>query len=179
VQFRARTGWALVMGLALGGCSNIDFESFQKPDFVTNLRLPSASPPAAAAVLPAVTAEDLVDGEGSCAGAPQNPAVAATEAAGGDLVTVPANAATATGGIGLTMTECDVVKRAGPPEKVQLGSNERAERTLVLTYLRGLRPGIYNFTAGRLVTIERAPEPPAPVKPAKPPKPAKPKRATT
>jgi hypothetical protein len=167
------------MWLALGGCSNIDTESFRTPDFVTNLRLPSASAPATAAVLPAVTAADLVDGEGRCAGAPQNPAVAATEGADGDLVTVPANAATATGGIGLTMTECEVVKRAGPPEKVQLGSNERAERTAVLTYLWGLRPGIYNFTAGRLVTIDRAPEPPAPPKPAKPAKPAKPKRAAT
>ena len=29
-----------------------------------------------------------------------------------------------------------------------------------LTYIRGARPGIYRFTAGRLTSIERAPEPP-------------------
>jgi hypothetical protein len=39
---------------------------------------------------------------------------------------------------------------------------------VVLTYLRGPAPGIYRFTAGRLLSIERAPEaPPAPEKPRK------------
>ena len=35
------------------------------------------------------------------------------------------------GGIALEMTECDVVKRAGAPEQVELGTNERGERTVV------------------------------------------------
>ena len=65
-------------------------------------------------------------------------------------------------GIALDMTECDVVKRAGQPEKVDFGTNERSERTVVLTYIRGPRPGIYRFAAGRLTIVERAPEPPAP-----------------
>jgi hypothetical protein len=74
------------------------------------------------------------------------------------------------------MTECDVVKRAGIAEKVEIGANGRSERTATLTYLKGQRPGIYYFTAGRLASMELAPEPPAPAKPAK--KPAKPtKRA--
>jgi hypothetical protein len=30
----------------------------------------------------------------------------------------------------------------------------------VITYIRGPRPGIYRFTAGRLTSIERAPEAP-------------------
>jgi hypothetical protein len=66
------------------------------------------------------------------------------------------------------MTECDVVRRAGPVEKVDLGANERGERSLVLTYLRGPLPGIYRFTGGRLLSIERAPTAPAaPEKPQK------------
>jgi len=98
-------------------------------------------------------------------------AAAGVEGPSTDPMTVPANASQALGGIGLQMTECDVVKRAGAPEKMELGTNERTERTLTLTYIRGTRPGIYSFVAGRLVTIERAPEPPAPPKPAKSAKP--------
>jgi hypothetical protein len=92
---------------------------------------------------------------------------------GADPVTVPPDAALAASGIGLSMTECDVVRRAGTPEKVELGRNERAERALTLTYIKGTRPGIYKFVEGRLVVIERAPEPPAPPKPVRPVKPAK------
>lgn len=77
------------------------------------------------------------------------------------------------GGVALEMTECDVVRRVGIAEKVDLGANERGERTAVLTYLGGLRPGIYRFVAGRLVSIERAPEPPAPSRPARKKKPAR------
>ena len=82
--------------------------------------------------------------------------------------------------IALDMTECDVVKRAGQPEQVDFGTNERSERTVVLTYLRGARPGIYRFAAGRLTSIERAPEPPraAQAGAAKPQPPPKPRHAT-
>ena len=63
------------------------------------------------------------------------------------------------------MTECDVVRRAGPVEKIDFGVNERGERTVTLTYMRGPMPGIYRFAGGRLVSIERAPAPPpAPAK---------------
>jgi hypothetical protein len=75
------------------------------------------------------------------------------------------------------MTECDVVKRAGPPEKLDVGTNERGERKVTLTYIQGPRPGIYYFAAGRLTTMERAPEPPTPPKTARPAKPKpKPKK---
>ena len=74
--------------------------------------------------------------------------------------------------IALEMSECDVVKRAGIAERVEIGTNERKERTARLTYVNGQRPGIYNFAAGRLTSMERAPEPAAPAKPGK--KPAKP-----
>jgi hypothetical protein len=65
------------------------------------------------------------------------------------------------------MSECDVVKRAGSPEQVQIGANDRNERTAVLTYIRGPRPGIYHFTSGRLTLMERAPEPPPQPKPVR------------
>ena len=58
------------------------------------------------------------------------------------------------------MTECDVVRRAGAPEQLQIGADERGDRAVVITYIRGPRPGIYRFAAGRLVSIERAPEAP-------------------
>ena len=35
------------------------------------------------------------------------------------------------------MTECDVIRHAGAVEKIELGANERGERSLVLTYLQG------------------------------------------
>ncbi len=78
-------------------------------------------------------------------------------------------------GIALDMTECDVVRIAGVTDRVELAANERNQRSLVLTYVNGPRPGVYRFVGGRLVSIERGPEPPAPAKPAKPKK--KPKQA--
>ena len=79
--------------------------------------------------------------------------------------------------IALEMSECDVVKRAGIAERVEIGTNERGERTATLTYISGQRPGIYPFAGGRLtVDGARRPSRPPPPKPAK--KPAKPaKRA--
>jgi hypothetical protein len=100
-----------------------------------------------------VTAADLVNADGQCA-AEQ---VAAAPNPDGDGS--PQSAGTVAGGIALQMTECDVVRRAGAPEQLQIGTNERGERTAVITYIRGSRPGIYQFAAGRLTAIERAPEP--------------------
>ena len=54
-----------------------------------------------------------------------------------------------------------------PCPGTEIGANDRNERTATLTYINGQRPGIYNFTAGRLSSMERAPEPAAPAKPAK------------
>ena len=71
-----------------------------------------------------------------------------------------------TSGIALQMTECEVVQRAGGPDGIEFGS-EGGERSVVLTYTRGARPGIYRFAGGRLYSIERAPEPPDAAKPQK------------
>jgi hypothetical protein len=81
---------------------------------------------------------DLLTAEGQCS------------AAGSDQEAVPV-------GIALHMTECQLVRLAGPVEKFELASGSRDQRLLVLTYLQGPHPGIYRFSGGRLVVIERAP----------------------
>jgi hypothetical protein len=156
--------------LALGGCTSVvDWESFKAPD-VSIFRPRTVSTVREAQLRP-VTAEDLVDNEGRCA-APVASATPEPDQAAPQPAPVPLIPA----GIALEMTECDVVKRAGVPEKIQLGTNERNERTLTLTYINGERPGIYIFTSGRLTAMERAPEPPP--KPKPPARRAKPKPKT-
>jgi hypothetical protein len=68
-------------------------------------------------------------------------------------------------GISLAMTECQVVGVAGYTDRVEIGANQRGERTVTLTYLGGVRPGIYHFRSGRLVEMERVAEPAQPKKP--------------
>lgn len=167
-------GVATFLALALAACSSVDLTSFRLPT-PGELRLPAMNAPVPVEVRKPVPPEELVDSEGRCAASPMAAAEAAPEPTSSDPVTMPMNPAFAVGGIALGMTECDVVKRIGPPEKIALGTNERGERTLTLTYTGNVRPGIYSFTAGRLVSIERAPEPPAPPRPVRPAKPAKPK----
>jgi hypothetical protein len=108
-----------------------------------------------------VTAADLVNAAGQCTSESEQAAADPTAAGAAPLVA---------GGIALQMTECDVVRRAGPVEKIDFGSDDRGERIVTLTYLRGPWPGIYRFAGGRLVSIERAPgPPPAPAKQQKAP----------
>jgi hypothetical protein len=102
--------------------------------------------------LRAVTAADLVNADGQCPMATaEAPPGSATDAAQPGMVP---------GGIALQMTECDVVRRAGSPEQVQVGAEPNGDRSVVMTYTRGPRPGIYRFAAGRLASVERAPEAP-------------------
>ena len=102
-----------------------------------------------------VTAADLVSADGQCAmTAAEAPATPDAASDG-----MQQQASLLPGGIALQMTECDVVRRAGAPEQIQIG-DERGERSVVITYIRGPRPGIYRFAAGRLTSIERAPEAP-------------------
>jgi hypothetical protein len=162
VQFAALTAI-----LVAGGCSLPDTDSFRgmspsnlfRPMSVTNFR---------ERVLPPVSAADLVDANGNCAGAPV--ASGDPSAPGGALP----SEATLPGAIALEMTECEVVRRAGVAARIDIGANDRRERTATLTYTRGDRPGIYSFTDGRLKAMELGAEPPAPEKtvkkkPAKPP----------
>src|SRR5262245_17691178 len=149
------SAFAVVAGLpVVGACSTDSFSNINvipkpdlRPDWLTysgnreEFTLRPAGP------------ADLVGPEGQCA--------AAGAPADGDA-SPPEAPASAPGGIALQMTECDVVRRAGAPERVELGTNERGDRTAVLTYTRGTRPGIYRFANGRLVSVERGPEPEAP-----------------
>jgi hypothetical protein len=157
---------AAALALGLPACSSDFSVSNLLPRANTfvpeSLSLGSAAP--AYEVRPA-TAADLVDQQGQCAGSggPAGPEGAQP------------GAPVSSGGIALQMTECDVVRRAGPPDQIELGSNERGERALTLTYIHGPRPGVYRFAAGRLASIERGPQPPAPPPAAKPkPAPKKP-----
>jgi hypothetical protein len=117
-----------------------------------------------------VTAADLITTEGQCASVGPGPAAAAAPP-GQDSEGNPPPVLIQ-GGIALEMTECDVVRRAGAPDRFEFGTTDRGERSVTLTYVNGPRPGIYRFAAGRLASIERGPEPPAPAKPAKAKKPA-------
>jgi len=99
-----------------------------------------------------LSATDLVAADGQCSASSADQ-VRGEQATAGQ---VPAGTP-APGGISLQMTECEVVRRAGPVEKIELGANPRGERSLVLTYLHGPSPGVYKFVGGRLVSIERAP----------------------
>jgi hypothetical protein len=163
-----------VIAPAIGACSadmglnNVTFTptpepSRAKPDWATFSGNKSEF------TLRPVTQSDLVGPEGQCAGGPGQVA-----AAPGEPV-LPATVPTVQGGIALQMTECDVVKRAGATEKVDIGTNDRGERAVTLTFTRGPWPGIYRFDNGRLTSIDRAPglppaaskgQKPAPKKPA-------------
>jgi hypothetical protein len=144
------------LALCLGACALPEAESFRAPDASALFRPMSVSN-YKDRILPPVTPADLVDANGSCAG---------TAASGENVPMIPA-------AIALEMSECDVVKRAGIAEKVEIGTNQSRERTATLTYFKGQRPGIYHFTAGRLAAMELAPEPASPKPAKKPDKPAK------
>jgi len=129
-----------------------------------------------------VTPNDLIGADGSCVA--QGQATALTENDG----SVPETNVEAlqgqgalpqvSGGIGLAMTECEVVQRAGVPTQFEIGADGQ-ERVTTITYTQGLWPGLYRFRGGRLVSIERVavPEPPKTKKPA--PKSAKPASGPT
>lgn len=146
---------AVLSACAAGGFNpaDINVPKFQVRNLDTNPTMPSIAP------LGPVPPDQFVGPDGGCAAVP----AAATP---GPATATPGPAAVS-GGIGLGMTECDVVGRAGAPENIEVSANERGQRAVVLTYIRGARPGIYRFVSGRLTVIERAPEPPAPPKPVR------------
>ena len=160
---------AVAMAGVLGGCADVGWDSgtlFRKPVDVagrsagytySDLQESRQARP--------VSDSDLVDANGSCpaAAAPGSDASASSE------------------GVGLGMTECEVVARAGSPNSVQLGRNPNGDRTAVISYQSGPRPGIYHFERGRLTQMDRvevAPPPQAKKKPAKTKKPASGNSAT-
>ncbi len=176
---------ALVLIVALAGCAKNDYDTsaawFSKPLDLFGRRSGYAySDLSDARHDRPVTANDLVDANGACpapAAAPTSPASAppASEAAPNPAQAPAANALTASG-VGIGMTECEVVARVGQPSAVNLGQNARGDRTAVLTFRAG-RPGVYRFVGGRLAEMDRLDEPPPPPQAAK--KPAKKKSAKT
>lgn len=142
----------------LAGCGAADFslkdaEWFNRPTRMFNSRSLTLETPPLSDDRP-VSAADLITAEGYCAGMAPGDANALTDA----TATAGAAPVPATGGIGIGRTECDVARVAGQPDNVSIG-NEAGGRVTVLTYVRGPRPGIYRFTAGRLVSMERGAEP--------------------
>jgi hypothetical protein len=162
--------------LALAACAMPDTDSFRLPDTATMFR-PMSVTSFKDKPLPPITPQDLVDAEGRCAdalvavegsGDQAGGAAAADQPGQGAVSLQQAGVPMIPPAIALDMTECDVVKRAGVAQKVEIGSNRAGERVATLTYLGGSRPGIYHFAGGRLNAMERAPEPPPqPKKPGK------------
>lgn len=147
------------LALAVGACSSDlslnNLTLAPKPD--TLLRKPDWATFSTGKndfLLRPLTPADLVSAEGQCAAAPG-------PVSGFADPTAPGSAPSATGGVALQMTECDVVRRAGPVEQIDVAVDDRGERTVVLTYVRGPLPGVYRFSAGRLVSVDRAPAAPA------------------
>jgi hypothetical protein len=122
-----------------------------------------------------VTAEDLVSSEGAC---PGMAAAAAPTNANALSDGTPAPAPAGNGTVALGHTECDVVRGIGAPTSVNISNNQRGERLTVINFSQGSRAGIYTFTAGRLSSVERGPDPVAEPKAAKPKK-KKPAQAPT
>jgi hypothetical protein len=186
VQFRSNRSAALAaltVAVALCGCANVDFDTsqswFAKPLDVAGHTSGYSFSELQEAKLRQhpVTASDLVDASGACPppAAPQQQPAPGNQAAAPALA--PDTQSLLGGGVALGMSECDVVFRAGLPSSVQLGKNPNGDRTAVLSYNGGPRPGVYHFERGTLMQMDRvevavAPQP-AKKNPAKPAKTAK------
>ncbi len=174
---------ALAIAVALGGCANVDYENkdawFSRPfQFVSrNGGYTFSELQESKARAQPITANDLVAANGSCPPPVQHAPAAAAANQPGSAPAATDTSALLGGGIALGMSECDVVFRAGAPNAVQIGKNPNGDRTAVLTFNTGPRPGIYHFEAGALMEVERVQTAPAPAqtakkKPASPPKPS-------
>ena len=145
---------------ACGSVQNIipDPAGFRLPDRSTFLPTTSNSYAFPISPTASVGAAELVDGQGACAGA----------------AAVAPDAAATPRGVGLDMTECEVVRALGQPQAVEITPQPGGQRRIVMKYKTGERAGNYEFVAGRLTGIERGDEPPPPVakkQPGKKPKP--------
>jgi hypothetical protein len=173
---------ALAMAATLGGCANVDLSTdqgwFRKPmDFIGRGSGYTYSDLQEARLNKPITDADLIDSNGACpAAAAMQPQPTSSDQAASPGA--PGTPPTSFGeGVGLGMSECDVVTRAGGPNNIQIGKAPNGDRTALLTYDSGPRPGIYHFERGRLTQMDRVdvPAPPPPPKVAKK-KPAKPKK---
>jgi hypothetical protein len=175
---------ALPIAAALCGCSNLGLDSdqawFRKPFYLTGQTSGyTFSDTQQTRQDRPITANDLVSASGSC---PPPAVTAQAQPAPGGASPAAAPAAAPDGSsllgepVGLGMSECDVVWRAGAPGNVELSQSPNGDRTAVLTYQSGSRPGIYRFVGGRLIEMDgvaptEAPPQVAKKKPAKNKKP--------
>jgi hypothetical protein len=173
---------AATLALALAACS-MDSGLFSKGDSKPDATYTMHQAPKGDSKQRVVRAEDLIDASGRCPGeavpaAPQALNFTAGPQSGPATATPPPPAAgggtpPVSTGVGLGMTECEVVRALGHTDRIEISTNERGQRSVTLTYLTGARPGIYRFVAGQLVSLERAGDAPAEPKPTKPKKAAK------
>lgn len=156
----------LSAALVMGGCAMPDTVSFRAPESSSLFRKFSVASTLNEKALAPITSADLVDASGRCAAA----YVPAAGDQPSDISLRDAGVPVIPASIALDMTECDVVKRAGIADKVDIGAGQGADRSVTLTYLRGDRPGIYRFAEGRLKSMEMSPEAPSSARTAKPAK---------
>lgn len=135
----AATAGLLASAVLLGACSGVTLPKLGLDSQSAGSEPLRPAPP---------PAEELVGADGRCSN-------------------LPADASPTGTPVGLDMSECEVVRRAGIPERVEIEADPRGQRTAVLTYSSGLQAGLYRFVAGRLAMVERLPEPPAPQRPAR------------
>jgi hypothetical protein len=167
---------ALAMAVALAGCGNTNLDTsaawFSKPVdlFGSRAGYTYSSLDESKQERP-ITANDLVDANGACPGAAVPAPVPMPVQSGPDNAgtspAVSADGALIGGGVAIGMSECDVVARLGQPTATNLGRNPNGDRTAVLTFNGGPRPGLYRFAGGRLVEMDRVEVPPPPPEPAK------------
>ena len=169
----------LLLGPALAGCGSAsdilsrDADWFSRTGrvFVRNVSIetPPLTPDRP------VTPEDLVSADGACPGMAPPPGTADANALADGTSGNPPPVRGGT--VALGHTECDVIRGIGAPSNVNFSNNGRGDRVAVVSFSQGPRAGIYTFTAGRLSSIERGPDPVAQPKAAKP-KPKKKPAAT-
>jgi hypothetical protein len=158
---------ALAMAVALTGCADVDFDTaqawFAKPLDVLGTKSGgyTYSELQEAKRQRQIGANEMIDSSGACppAAAPQPPPASGNQAATSALP--PDTASLLGSGVALGMSECEVVYRAGQPTAVVLGKNPNGDRTAVLTYTSGPRPGVYHFERGALMQMDRVEEPAA------------------
>ena len=176
---------------AYSGALSKPFKAFDAPDWATGrsttrIQLGPTGP---------VAPEEFVNADGSCPPepAPSGPAAVAPPAqpVAAAPPTDPARMErlepdgaappmpTFNGGVALGMTECQVVRRAGSPSNISIGADEKGTRKVVLSYLGGNSPGIYEFQGGRLKEISAAPVQEKPTKQQKKKQKTKPPKAAT
>ena len=164
-------GAALALAVALSGCAGSDYEAnawFKKPLnlFGNNLGYTYAQLDEAKKERH-ITGNDLVDANGACPAPAAPPQAQSASGASGEGGAAPTAASPQLGErVGVGMSECEVVARVGAPTAVSIGKNRGGERTVVLTYKSGPRPGIYRFVSGRLTEMDQVEAPPPPPEPA-------------